>query len=106
MDWSEVAKNILLSPLAVKGYAVAGSIIAAYIFNNYIDKPIAKQVAYEVAKAVEDEAKEETTLDTFLDEFIKRFEKKKGRKPTASELKTGMDIKDNTDFSFEISRKF
>jgi hypothetical protein len=106
MDWSEVAQNVLLSSLAIKGYAVAGSILAAYIFNNYIDKPIAKQVAYEVAKAVEDEAEEGTTLDTFLDEFIKRFENKKGRKPTASELKTGMDFKDKTDFNFEISRKF
>ena len=110
MDWGEVAKNFFLSGTAIKVYGITAGILGSYVFANYIDKPIAKQVSLEVAKAIEDEAKEKTQLDNFMDEFIKRFKQTKGREPKPGELKTAQKTKNklqnNTDFSFQINKKF
>ena len=40
MDYVELAKNVLLSEGAFGIYATILGIILAYVFNNYINKPV------------------------------------------------------------------
>lgn len=105
MDWLEILKNVLLSPAMLNVYAIALGIIVAWAFDNFVNKSWVKELALEVAKAVEKETDEGTPIDRFLDEFIARVEEQKGRKPTAGELKTALDIR-NKKISIELEKPF
>jgi hypothetical protein len=105
MNWGEIAKNVVLSPAMLNVYAIAAGILLAWAFDNYVNKAWVKELALEIAKAVEKETPEGTPVDRFLDEFIARVEAKKGREPTAGELKTGIDVK-NKVIKLDFEKKF
>ena len=91
----------IIEPLAIQIFVILLSMFCIWLLDNKINKPSVSKIVVDVLSRLEAETSEGTFLDMFLDEFLKR----KGKEPSAGELKSALDLSKN-DFKITFNKQF